>query len=85
MGRGRFVVRTDDHLVYRQMVVEGAGIGFLACYSARGEPGLRRLLPGLRIEPLGCWLAAHRDLRASVPIRRVWDYLADTIPAAIGD
>jgi DNA-binding transcriptional LysR family regulator len=80
-----FAVRTDDQVAYTRLLAEGAGIGFIAHYCARQLPGVRRVLPQLPIAPLPCWLAVHREIRASTVVRRAYDFLAQAIPAALGE
>jgi hypothetical protein len=41
------------------------------------------LLPMLQIPPLPCWLAVHREIRGSKVVRRVYDFLAEAIPAEL--
>jgi hypothetical protein len=41
------------------------------------------LLPMLAIPPLPCWLAVHREIRGSRVVRRVFDFLVDTIPCEL--
>jgi hypothetical protein len=43
------------------------------------------LLPQLGIPALPCWLAVHREIRGNRLVRRVYDFLADAIPAAVAD
>ena len=43
-------------------------------------PGVLPLLPALRIAPLPCWLAVHREIRGSRLVRRVYDHLAEALP-----
>lgn len=83
--REQFALRTDNQLTYGQWVAAGAGIGFLAQYHAALLPGVRTVLPSLRIPPLPCWLAVHREIRGNRLVRRVWDYLAEAVPAAIAE
>ena len=64
-------------------LLAGCGIGFVADYMARSEPELVKLLPMLVIPPLPMWLAVHREIRTSKPIRAVFDYLAKELPAVI--
>jgi len=78
--REHFALRTDDHVAYGRLVAAGAGIGFVAQYALRQWPGVRPLLPMLAIPPLPCWLAVHREIRASRVVRRVYDHLAEAIP-----
>ncbi len=80
LPRQAFQLRTDDQLAYGRLVATGAGIGFVAGYTVRQWPGVRMLLPMLKIPPLPCWLAVHREIRGSALVRRVYDFLADAIP-----
>ena len=61
----------------------GAGIGFVAAYNIAHWPGVQPLLPMLKIPPLPCWLAVHREIRGSRVVRRVYDFLAEAIPRAL--
>ncbi|MCE2659290.1 MAG: LysR family transcriptional regulator [Rubrivivax sp.] len=79
----RFVLRTDDQLAYGRLVAAGGGIGFVAAYNLAHWPGVVPLLPMLRIPPLPCWLAVHREIRGSGLVRRVFDFLAEAIPQAL--
>jgi DNA-binding transcriptional LysR family regulator len=81
--REQFTLRTDNQIAYGQLVAQGAGIGFLARYHAMQIPGVRAVLPMLRIPALPCWLAVHREIRGNVWVRRVWDYLVDAVPVAL--
>lgn len=83
LTRERFEMRTDDQVVYGQLIAAGAGIGFLAGYNVRCLPGVQALLPQLAIPPLPCWLAVHREIRGNRLVRRVFDFLAEAIPAAL--
>jgi DNA-binding transcriptional LysR family regulator len=78
--KDRFVVRTDDNLVGGQMIAAGCGIGFAAIYNLPMWPGVVPLLPMLKIPPLPCWLAVHREIRGNAIVRRVYDYLAGRLP-----
>jgi DNA-binding transcriptional LysR family regulator len=78
-----FVVRTDDNLVGGQMILAGCGIGFAATYNLRHWEGVVPILPMLKIPPLPCWLTVHREIRGSAIVRRVYDFLAKRLPAAM--
>lgn len=84
LAREDFALRTDAQIAYGQLVAAGAGIGFVAAYVIRQWPGVVPLLPQLAIPPLPCWLAVHREIRSNRLVRRVYDFLAEAIPAAIG-
>jgi DNA-binding transcriptional LysR family regulator len=85
LEREMFGLRTDNHLAYGRLLAAGAGIGFVAAYNLRHWPGTRPLLPMLKIPPLPCWLAVHREIRGMVLVRRVYDFLAEAIPTALAD
>jgi DNA-binding transcriptional LysR family regulator len=78
-----FALRSDDLIVQWQMVLAGLGIGFGAEYLARDNLDLVKLVPILRIPPLPMWLAVHREIRTSKPIRAVFDFLAAELPQVI--
>ena len=80
LPRETFVLRTGDQLAYGRLVAAGAGIGFVAAYNLRHWPGVVPLLPMLKIPPLPCWLAVHREIRGNALMRRVVDFLAQAIP-----
>lgn len=84
LPRETFVLRTDDQLAYGRLVAAGAGIGFVAAYNLRHWPGVVPLLPMLKIPPLPCWLAVHREIRGNALMRRVVDFLAQAIPEELG-
>jgi DNA-binding transcriptional LysR family regulator len=81
--REQFALRTDDQVAYGQLVASGAGIGFVASYNLAQWPGVKAVLPMLQIPTLPCWLAVHREIRGSRVVRRVYDFLAESIPAAL--
>jgi DNA-binding transcriptional LysR family regulator len=85
LAREAFGLRTDNQLAYGQLLAAGAGIGFVADYNLRHWPGTRQVLPMLKIPPLPCWLAVHREIRGSKLVRRVYDFLATAIPAALAN
>ena len=84
LPRQNFVLRTDNQLAYGRLVAAGAGVGFVAAYNVPHWPGVQALLPMLRIPPLPCWLAVHREIRGSALVRRVYDFLAKAIPDQLG-
>lgn len=83
VAREQFALRTEDQVAYARLVACGAGIGFVARYNLAHWRGVQPLLPQLRIPPLPCWLAVHREIRGNPLVRRVFDYLAEAVPRAI--
>ncbi len=83
VDRNSFAFRTDNQVVYMQALKSGMGIGASQIKLAE-EAGLVRLLPGIPIDPLPVWLAAHQELRTSARVRRVFDFLAQNLAATLG-
>jgi DNA-binding transcriptional LysR family regulator len=79
IAREQFALRTDDQMAYGQLVAAGAGIGFVAHYTLAHWPGVVAVLPMLKIPPLPCWLAVHREIRGNPVVRRVYDFLAQAV------
>ncbi len=79
--RTAFAFRTDAQVVNWELVKAGAGIGFGGQYLASLTPDLVRVLPDLHIPSLPVWLASHQDLRTSLRIRRVMDFLYESLSA----
>ncbi len=81
--REAFALRTDDQVAYGRLVAEGAGIGFVARYCVAAWPGVKAILPALKVPPLPCWLAVHREIRGNPLVRRVYDFLAEAVPPVL--
>jgi DNA-binding transcriptional LysR family regulator len=81
LQRSSFHLRTDDQVAYGRLLAAGAGIGFVAAYNLRHLAGVRPLLPSLKIPPLPCWLAVHREIKGNPVVRRVFDFLAEHLLA----
>jgi len=79
MTRHAFRFRSDNHIVLWEAVRAGNGIGIGQLPLIRREPGLEVVLPDLPLPVLPVWLAMHRDVRASVRIRRVADFLHEEL------
>ncbi len=84
LTRESFGFRTDNQIVYCKAVLAGVGIGFVTHYVGQQMPQTRRVLPELKVPALPIWLAVHREIRGNPLIRRVYDFLAERIPPAIG-
>lgn len=82
--RSAFALRSDDFIVQWQAVRAGLGIGFCADYMVRSDTDVVEVLAGqLKIPSLPMWLAVHREIRTNARIRRVFDYLANALPATL--
>ncbi|MGN6306490.1 MAG: LysR family transcriptional regulator [Mesorhizobium sp.] len=79
LSRSAFGLRTDNQIVLWEAVRAGNGIGIGQEPLARRDPAVEIVLPGLPLPVLPVWLAMHRDVRTSVRIRRVADFLHEEL------
>jgi DNA-binding transcriptional LysR family regulator len=79
VAREFFPVRTDDQVVFHQLMLAGAGIGFSQRRVAEAQPQLERLDIGLSLPPLPVWLVMHEEVRSNARIRRVADVLSEAL------
>lgn len=77
--RGSFRFRADNQIVLWEAVRAGNGIGLGQEPLADRDPLVEKVLPGLPLPVLPVWLAMHRDVRTSVRIRRVTDFLHEEL------
>ena len=79
VSRSSFRFRADNQIVLWEAVRTGNGIGLGQEPLAERDPLVEKLLPGLPLPVLPVWLAMHRDVRTSVRIRRVADFLYEEL------
>jgi DNA-binding transcriptional LysR family regulator len=77
--RNDFAVRCDDQLAYFELVKAAMGIGILSCTVASRHKQLVPLFDDLPIPALPVWTVTHRELRTSRRIRRVFDFLTNSL------
>ncbi|MBZ9670045.1 LysR family transcriptional regulator [Mesorhizobium sp. B3-2-1] len=77
--RSSFRFRADNQIVLWEAVRAGNGIGLGQEPLADRDPLVEKVLPGLPLPALPVWLAMHRDVRGSVRIRRVADFLHEEL------
>ncbi|MBZ9675633.1 LysR family transcriptional regulator [Mesorhizobium sp. ES1-1] len=77
--RSNFRFRADNQIVLWEAVRAGNGIGLGQEPLADRDPLIEKVLPGLPLPMLPVWLAMHRDVRTSVRIRRVTDFLHEEL------
>ncbi|MBI4923739.1 MAG: LysR family transcriptional regulator [Devosia nanyangense] len=76
LKRSDFALRTDSQTGGWELLKAGLGIGFAQASLVGDTPGMRALLPMLKIPPLDVWLTTHRELFLSPRIRAIYDRLA---------
>ncbi|MCR8725601.1 LysR family transcriptional regulator [Frigidibacter sp. ROC022] len=79
LTRANFPVHADSLLVMWECVKRGLGIGVLDSRLGDAEPGVVRVLPDLAPLNFPIWLVAHRELRSSRRLRRVFELLAEEL------
>lgn len=79
VDRGFFSFRCDNQVVVWRMVIAGYGIGFNQLEIGNAEPGVIRLLEGTVLPSMPMWLTAHSELKTSLRVRRVFDFLAENL------
>ncbi|PBB92458.1 LysR family transcriptional regulator [Mesorhizobium sp. WSM3864] len=79
VSRSNFRFRTDNQIVLWEAVRAGNGIGIGQEPLASRDPRLEKLLPEVPLPELPVWLAMHRDVRTSMRIRRVADFLHEEL------
>jgi DNA-binding transcriptional LysR family regulator len=77
--RSSFRFRADNQIVLWEAVRAGNGIGLGQEPLVDRDPLVEKLLPDLPLPVLPVWLAMHRDVRTSVRIRRVVDFLYEEL------
>ena len=77
--RSSFRFRADNQMVLWEAVRAGNGIGLGQEPLADRDLLVEKVLPGLPLPSLPVWLAMHRDVRSSVRIRRVADFLHEEL------
>jgi DNA-binding transcriptional LysR family regulator len=79
LTRDDFSFRTDSHLAQLAAIRAGFGIGICQTAIAQRDMDLIRLMPKDFAFDLEVWIAMHEDLRASRPMREIFDHLASAL------
>jgi DNA-binding transcriptional LysR family regulator len=75
LTRKGFRLRSDNQIFCWEAVRAGNGIGVAQLPLVRGDPEIEIVLPDLKLPSLPVWLAMHADVRTSLRIRRLADFL----------
>jgi DNA-binding transcriptional LysR family regulator len=81
VDRQFFGLRCDNLIVNWQAMCAGVGIGLATSTLAASRPELVRVLPQQALPTLPVWLVAHGELRSSLRLRLVFDFLAQALAA----
>jgi DNA-binding transcriptional LysR family regulator len=83
LRREDFALRTDSHLAQLAAIRAGFGIGICQTAIAGRDSNLVQVLPNDCAFDLEVWIAMHGDLRASPPMRALFDHLAAALAAHV--
>lgn len=72
------VVCASQHVQWA-LVREGLGVGIMLASVGDAEPAVRRVSAALPSVTVPTWLVTHREVRTSVRVRTVVDYLAKAL------
>ncbi|MDW6021759.1 LysR family transcriptional regulator [Mesorhizobium sp. BAC0120] len=75
LARDAFRLRSDNQIFCWEAVRAGNGISVAQLPLVRGDPTMEIILPDLKLPSLPVWLAMHADVRTSLRIRRLADFL----------
>ena len=79
--RESFPVRCDDQMVYWNLLLAGAGLGFAQTLLASRYVELEQVPVEMRLPPMPVWLVLHEEVRSNARVRRV----ADRLSTVLGD
>ena len=82
VDRRFFPFRCDNQVVCWKMVVAGFGIGFNQLSVGLAEPAVQQIEVDVPLPRLPLWLTAHNELKTSLRVRRVFDFLAEHLAKA---
>lgn len=78
---GYIVARANTEARISDMVRRGIGLGLIDCFVGEADPDLERL-PGLGMMQDTLWAVTHVDMRRSMRVRTVLDFLGDLVARA---
>ena len=79
LTRSNFKLISESGAVAWELVNQGLGIGLMAKDVGDRTPGVECVLPDLDPITVPIWLATHRELHTSRPIRLVFDLLSEPL------
>ena len=79
--RARRVLSAGDSLSLLEAAERGLGAAVLPCFLGDASPRLRRITGDAPVATREIWLLTHRELRPVARVRRVLDWVADTVRA----
>jgi DNA-binding transcriptional LysR family regulator len=83
MDRDGLRFRCDDRYAAWELLRTGCGIGVAHLSQGLADPRLARVLPDTAVFAMPVWLTSHSELKTSARVRRVFNFLADRIGAAL--
>lgn len=78
---GHIIARANTEGRITDMVRRGIGVGLIDCFVGEADPGLERL-PGLGTLENTLWAVTHVEMRRSIRVRTVLDFLSTLVAGA---
>jgi DNA-binding transcriptional LysR family regulator len=75
----RVVFKSNSQQAQLAAAEAGMGLALLSCYLADPVPGLVRVIPASKGVVRGLWLVLHRDLRHTVRVRALAEFLVEAL------
>lgn len=70
-----FPIIVENHLVHWELTKQGIGIGLMTEDIGDGEIMVERVIPDGQAFEFELWLVAHKELKTSLRVRTVYDFL----------
>jgi DNA-binding transcriptional LysR family regulator len=74
---GSIIFRSSDVHAMREVILQGAGIGFLPIELAKKLPGLVEIQPPDPVWSVPTWLVTHRDLHRTTKVQTFLSFLKE--------
>ncbi len=74
-----FSVLTNNHLAHWELTKLGQGIGVMPIEIGDAEPLVERVIADTTIFEGDVWLVSHSELRTSLKVKTVFDFLSDAL------
>lgn len=79
VSQGNFKIVATSGVVLYELARAGLGVALLPTAVAKGQFGLKQVLPDLPEMRLPIWLVSHADVKTNMRIRLCFDLIADAL------
>ena len=79
LKKSNFPIVTESYITHWEMVKQGLGIGIITEEVGDAEPTVQQVLPTFPAFEFPIWLTSHSELKTSLRVRTVFDFLAQQL------